>query len=156
VELHHQPDRARVQAGDQQQAARDRAAAQPVLLAGEARMQLRIGRTKIGQPALDVELPVVDPHVTAHQRPHGRPFACCTDTILPPTPTVVHRPTDTLLVGDGRWSPATTGPDLGIVHVATAAYLLHPKHAALGIGAGRYQLRRQRERTPIGTRILAD
>jgi hypothetical protein len=57
---------------------------------------------------------------------------------------------------DGTWSPATTGPDLGIVHVATAAYLLHPEHAALGIGAGRYQLRRQQERTPIGTRILAD
>jgi hypothetical protein len=61
-----------------------------------------------------------------------------------------------LLVGYGTWSPATTEPDLGIVHVATAAYLLHPEHTALGIGAGRYRLRRQRERTPIGTRMLAD
>ena len=61
-----------------------------------------------------------------------------------------------LLVGDGSWSPSETGQDLGVVHVAGEAYLLHPEHAALGIGAGHYRLRRQREQTPEGVMLLED
>ena len=61
-----------------------------------------------------------------------------------------------LLVGDGSWSPSETGQDLGVVHVAGEAYLLHPEHAALGIGAGHYRLRRQREQTPEGPILLED
>jgi len=61
-----------------------------------------------------------------------------------------------LLVGDGTWSPSTTAAVLGVVQVAISAYLLHPEHAALGIGAGRYLLRRQREHTAAGARIVSD
>ena len=61
-----------------------------------------------------------------------------------------------LLVGDGSWSPSETEQDLGVVHVAGEAYLLHPEHAALGIGAGHYRLRRQREQTPEGPILLED
>jgi hypothetical protein len=69
-----------------------------------------------------------------------------------------------LLLGDGSWSPSGTAPDLGVLHVATEAYLLHPEHAALGIAPGHYRLRRQREQTPSapvpqapsGPRIVLD
>jgi hypothetical protein len=45
---------------------------------------------------------------------------------------------------------------LGVVHVATEAYLLHPEHAALGLAAGDYLLRRQREQTADGPAAIAD
>ena len=61
-----------------------------------------------------------------------------------------------LLLGDGTWSPSATASDLGVVHVVTEAYLIHPEHGALGIAAGEYRLRRQREHTPAGPRPLAD
>jgi hypothetical protein len=61
-----------------------------------------------------------------------------------------------LLLGDGTWAPSGAEFDLGVVHVATEAYLLHPEHGALGLAAGDYRLRRQREHTPSGPRRLAD
>jgi hypothetical protein len=61
-----------------------------------------------------------------------------------------------LLLGDGTWSPSGAEFDLGVVHVATEAYLLHPEHGALGMAAGHYRLRRQREHTPSGPRRVAD
>ena len=61
-----------------------------------------------------------------------------------------------LLLGDGTWSPSGTASDLGVVQVVTEAYLIHPEHSALGIAAGEYRLRRQREHTPAGPRPLAD
>ena len=61
-----------------------------------------------------------------------------------------------LLLGDGTWSPSATAPDLGVVQVVTEAYLIHPEHGALGIAAGEYRLRRQREHTQAGPRMVAD
>ena len=61
-----------------------------------------------------------------------------------------------LLLGDGTWSPSVTTSDLGVVHVVTEAYLIHPEHGALGLAAGEYRLRRQREHTTAGPRPLAD
>ncbi len=61
-----------------------------------------------------------------------------------------------LLLGDGTWSPSTNPPDVGVLHVTTAAYLIHQEHTALGIGQGSYLLRRQREHTQTGFRILSD
>jgi hypothetical protein len=62
-----------------------------------------------------------------------------------------------LLLGDGTWAPAWgRRRHLGVVHVATEAYLLHPEHAALGLAAGDYLLRRQREQTADGPAAIAD
>lgn len=61
-----------------------------------------------------------------------------------------------LLVGDGTWAPCEAVPDLGVVAVATEAYLLHPEHGAQGLAAGSYLLRRQREQAVGRTRIIRD
>lgn len=61
-----------------------------------------------------------------------------------------------LLVGDGTWTARRSGADLGVVTVATEAYLLHPEHGANGLAPGRYLLRRQREQAAGGTRMAAD
>ncbi len=57
-----------------------------------------------------------------------------------------------LLVAEGpvSWAPVVDNPglaDLGVVTVpdGATAYLLHPEHGCMGIGAGSYVLRRQRE-----------
>lgn len=62
-----------------------------------------------------------------------------------------------LLIVDGdAWfdpAPATPSPDetnimsVGVLTVApeATAYLIHPEHAAVGVAAGRYTVRRQRE-----------
>ena len=61
-----------------------------------------------------------------------------------------------VLVGDATWTPAEEHPDLGVVRVVTTAYLMHPEHAALGLAAGQYLVRRQREQAPSGPRLVAD
>ena len=57
-----------------------------------------------------------------------------------------------------RWSPVDrVGLDLGVLTVADGAvgYLAHPEHGYLGIGPGRYMLRRRRDR-PARSRMVAD
>ena len=44
----------------------------------------------------------------------------------------------------------------GVLDVNGTAYLVHPEHAALGIGPGRYLLRRQREHTQDRPLPVAD
>jgi hypothetical protein len=60
------------------------------------------------------------------------------------------------LIGEGTWTVAVRSADLGVLHVTVTAYLVHPEHAALGIGPGRYLLRRQREHTQAGSVSVAD
>ena len=52
------------------------------------------------------------------------------------------------------WDPSTGGPtnlDLGVLNVpaGTTAWLAHPEHGYLGIGAGNYTIRRQREQADV-------
>lgn len=73
-------------------------------------------------------------------------------------------PASHVLFGAASWAPAAsvTGhatestTDLGVVVVSSAAYLMHPEHAALGLAPGRYLLRRQREQTAYGPQAVAD
>ena len=65
-----------------------------------------------------------------------------------------------LLLASGAitWSPVgPVGLDLGVLTVAdgAVAYLAHPEHGYLGVGPGRYVLRRQREQTDE-IRMVAD
>lgn len=67
-----------------------------------------------------------------------------------------------LLLGDHTvtWDPSTGGPtalDLGVLTVpeAATAWLAHPEHGYLGVGHGRYVVRRQREQADE-TRLIAD
>ena len=58
------------------------------------------------------------------------------------------------------WDPSTGGPvglDLGVLDVPAAgtAWLAHPEHGYLGIAAGRYVIRRQREQADE-IRLVAD
>ena len=54
-----------------------------------------------------------------------------------------------LLVADGAvvWSPSSNAMTLGQVTVpkGATAFMLHPEHGAMGMGAGSYLIRRQRE-----------
>jgi hypothetical protein len=60
------------------------------------------------------------------------------------------------LIGQAAWTVAVWSADLGVLDVTGTAYLVHPEHAALGIGPGRYLLRRQREHTQAGSTPIAD
>lgn len=65
-----------------------------------------------------------------------------------------------LLLASGAvsWSPVDrVGLDLGVLTVSDGAvgYLAHPEHGYLGIGPGRYVLRRQREQADE-IRMVAD
>ena len=60
-----------------------------------------------------------------------------------------------LLVGDGTWTPSTDDQDLGVVTVASEAYLLHPEHGCQGLAPGSYLVRRQREQADE-VRLIAD
>lgn len=67
-----------------------------------------------------------------------------------------------LLLGDATvtWDPSTGGPtalDLGVLTVpqAATAWLAHPEHGYLGVGPGRYVVRRQREQADE-IRLIAD
>jgi hypothetical protein len=69
-----------------------------------------------------------------------------------------------LLLGDTTrpvtWEPSTGGPtalDLGVLTVpaAATAWLAHPEHGYVGIGAGQYVIRRQREQADE-IRLVAD
>ena len=79
---------------------------------------------------------------------------------IPPSGIVVVRGEATdhthTLLGEGTWTPLPGPADLGIADITGTAYLIHPEHAALGIGAGRYVLRRQREHTPSGPQHIDD
>lgn len=67
--------------------------------------------------------------------------------LLLPAPGVTWAPTDS-----GR-----SGLDLGVLTVAAGAtaWLAHPEHGYLGIGPGRYTVRRQREQADE-IRVVAD
>lgn len=66
-----------------------------------------------------------------------------------------------LASGDAvTWLPVDrsgTGLDLGVIGVPAdaTAYLAHPEHGYLGIGPGRYVIRRQREQADV-IRMVAD
>lgn len=63
-----------------------------------------------------------------------------------------------LASGPVTWSPVDrVGLDLGVLTVADDAtgYLAHPEHGYLGVGPGRYVLRRQREQANE-IRMVAD
>lgn len=54
-----------------------------------------------------------------------------------------------------------TGLALGMIDTSAVAYLIHPEHGGTGIAAGRYVVRRQRERNTgprgwFGNRMIAD
>ena len=52
---------------------------------------------------------------------------------------------------------ALSGQDLGHLTCTQPAYLAHPEHGYLGIAAGSYTLRRQREQAQAGKeRLIAD
>jgi len=59
--------------------------------------------------------------------------------------------------GDVRWTAREEGLCLGFLTVAdgATAYLAHPEHAFSGVGAGTYELRRQREQADE-IRMVAD
>jgi hypothetical protein len=65
-----------------------------------------------------------------------------------------------LAAGPVTWAPverARNGLDLGLMHVpdGATAYLAHPEHGYLGVGPGRYVVRRQREQADV-VRLVAD
>ena len=60
------------------------------------------------------------------------------------------------IIGEGTWTAGVWTSDLGVLDVTGTAYLVHPEHAALGIGPGRYALRRQREHTRHGATEVDD
>ncbi len=67
-----------------------------------------------------------------------------------------------LLLGDSTvtWDQSTGGPaalDLGVLTVpeTATAWLAHPEHGYLGVGPGRYVIRRQREQADE-VRLVAD
>ena len=67
-----------------------------------------------------------------------------------------------LLLGDPTvtWDPSADGPtalDLGVLTVpeTATAWLAHPEHGYLGVGPGRYVIRRQREQADE-VRLVAD
>ena len=86
-----------------------------------------------------------------------------------PMPTTAHIPTDGipiirgenggnthLLIGDAHWAPNTAGnQSLGLMSVASTAYLVHPEHGAQGFAPGVYEIRRQREQADQ-IRLVAD
>jgi hypothetical protein len=62
--------------------------------------------------------------------------------------------------GDVSWDPSTGGPsglDMGVLTVGegATAWLAHPEHGYLGVGAGRFVVRRQREQADE-VRMVAD
>ena len=68
--------------------------------------------------------------------------------------------THTCLGTEVTWEPSSGGPtslDLGVLVVpaGATAWLAHPEHGFLGIGPGRFVLRRQREQADA-VRIVAD
>jgi hypothetical protein len=58
--------------------------------------------------------------------------------------------------GTAQFQPAAfAGQDIGYLEVTEPAYLAHPEHGYLGIAAGSYVLRRQREQADE-ERLVAD
>lgn len=63
-----------------------------------------------------------------------------------------------LVAGDGAatWTTGTVDREslaLGVIGVATEAYLLHEEHGAVGLAAGRYVVRASREQAAILRRV---
>jgi hypothetical protein len=67
-----------------------------------------------------------------------------------------------LLVGDAGavgWCPEVSDPEglaVGVADVATEAFLIHAEHGGMGLAAGRYVIRRQREQADQERRLVAD
>lgn len=58
--------------------------------------------------------------------------------------------------GTAWWTPATSaGQDLGVLEATGPVFLAHPEHGYLGVAAGSYVLRRQREQADE-ERLIAD
>lgn len=62
--------------------------------------------------------------------------------------------------GTARWYPhvktRTDDLTLGHLQVTDKAWLIHAEHGANGIAAGTYEIRRQKEFSPEGTRMVLD
>ncbi|WP_067847191.1 hypothetical protein [Nocardia lijiangensis] len=61
--------------------------------------------------------------------------------------------------GSCRWTiqlDDPTGLALGMFVADTVAYLMHPEHGATGSAPGAYVIRRQRENSFYGVRLVAD
>ncbi|WP_431955548.1 hypothetical protein [Nocardia lijiangensis] len=61
--------------------------------------------------------------------------------------------------GSCRWTTQLddpTGLALGMFVADTVAYLMHPEHGATGSAPGAYVIRRQRENSNHGARLVAD
>ncbi|MEU2258385.1 hypothetical protein ABZ540_35035 [Nocardia xishanensis] len=61
--------------------------------------------------------------------------------------------------GSCRWTTELYDPAglaLGMFVASTVAYLMHPEHGATGSAPGAYVIRRQRENSNFGARLVAD